>query len=251
MITDINSQRPTDASARSHRRRLGVAGVSAMAVMAAMAVSLSGVASASTPTKTNCTFKTADGHYVTAVNSGGLTGLSQPPFDVIHTDAVRVGTWETFTLVDSGDGTHYGIQAFDGHYLTAVGGGGTDRRRHPLRRHAVAGVGEVHRHEGSIGSRRPGRVFDRHHRRALPHRRRRWRTDHRHHPFRCDGGQRLGEVPHPLRKLSARRDIKRQVVAATGLASIDPGLACGPGLDGDLVGALVPVARDASSAPGR
>jgi hypothetical protein len=95
-----------------------------MAVMAAMAVSLSGVASASTPTKTNCTFKTVDGHYVTAVNSGGLTGLGQPPFDVIHTDAVRVGSWETFTLVDSGDGTHYGIQAFDGHYLTAVGGGG-------------------------------------------------------------------------------------------------------------------------------
>ena len=95
-----------------------------MAVMATMAVSLAGVASASTPTKTNCTFKTADGHYVTAVNSGGLTGLGQQPFDVIHTDAVRVGSWETFTLVDSGDGTHYGIQAFDGHYLTAVGGGG-------------------------------------------------------------------------------------------------------------------------------
>jgi hypothetical protein len=122
MITNINPQPPT--SARKHRRRLAVAGVSAMAVMAAMAVSLSGVASASTPTKSNCTFKTADGHYVTAVNSGGLTGLGQPPFDVIHTDAVRVGSWETFTLVDSGDGTHYGIQAFDGHYLTAVGGGG-------------------------------------------------------------------------------------------------------------------------------
>jgi hypothetical protein len=122
MFTNFNPQPPT--SGRKHRRRLAVAGVSAMAVMAAMAVSLSGVASASTPTKTNCTFKTADGHYVTAVNSGGLTGLGQPPFDVIHTDAVRVGSWETFTLVDSGDGTHYGIQAFDGHYLTAVGGGG-------------------------------------------------------------------------------------------------------------------------------
>ena len=122
MFTNINPKPPT--SARKHRRRLAVAGVSAITVMAAMAVSLSGVASASTPTKTNCTFKTADGHYVTAVNSGGLTGLGQPPFDVIHTDAVRVGSWETFTLVDSGDGTHYGIQAFDGHYLTAVGGGG-------------------------------------------------------------------------------------------------------------------------------
>jgi hypothetical protein len=131
MIANINPQSPTDSvpsasapkptSARKHRRLLAVAGVSAMAVMA---VSLSGVASAATPTKTNCTFKTTNGHYVTAVNSGGLTGLGQPSFDVIHTDAVRVGTWETFALVDAGDGTHYGIRAFDGHYLTAVGGGG-------------------------------------------------------------------------------------------------------------------------------
>ena len=73
--------------------------------MAALAVSLSGVASAATPTKTNRTFKTADGHYLTAVNSGGLTGLGQQPFDVMHTDAVRAGSWETFTLVDAGDGT--------------------------------------------------------------------------------------------------------------------------------------------------
>ncbi|MHA3019774.1 fascin domain-containing protein [Mycobacterium sp. BMJ-28] len=132
MTTDINPQPSTDSvpsaaeptSVRKHRRRLAVAGVSAMAAMAALSVSLSGVASAAPTTKTNCTFKTADGHYVTAVNSGGLTGLGQPSFDVMHTDAVRVGSWETFTLVDSGDGTHYGIQAFDGHYLTAVGGGG-------------------------------------------------------------------------------------------------------------------------------
>ncbi|WP_418002707.1 fascin domain-containing protein [Mycobacterium sp. PDNC021] len=122
MIADINPQpAPKPTSARKHRRLLAAAGVSAMAVMA---VSLSGVASAATPTKTNCTFKTANGHYVTAVNSGGLTGLGQPSFDVMHTDAVRVGTWETFALVDAGDGTHYGIRAFDGHYLTAVGGGG-------------------------------------------------------------------------------------------------------------------------------
>lgn len=122
MIADINPQSaPKPTSARKRRRLLAAAGVSAMAVMA---VSLSGVASAATPTKTNCTLKTTNGHYVTAVNSGGLTGLGQPSFDVIHTDAVRVGTWETFALVDAGDGTHYGIRAFDGHYLTAVGGGG-------------------------------------------------------------------------------------------------------------------------------
>ena len=128
MIANSNPQSPTDAvspavpmSARKHRLRLAVAGASALA---AVAVSLAGMASAATPTKTNCTFKTTNGHYVTAVNSGGLTGLGQPSFDVIHTDAVRAGSWETFTLVDAGDGTHYGIRAFDGHYLTAVGGGG-------------------------------------------------------------------------------------------------------------------------------
>lgn len=94
MIVNPNpNPAPVPTTGRKHRRLLAVAGVSAMA---AVAVSLSGVASAATPTKTNCTFKTTNGHYVTAVNSGGLTGLGQPSFDVIHTDAVRVGTWETF-----------------------------------------------------------------------------------------------------------------------------------------------------------
>jgi hypothetical protein len=68
-----------------------------------------------------CTFQTSNGHYLTAVGGGGRTT------DVLHTDATRVGSWERFTLVDSGDGApniHYGVLTTNGHYLTAVGGGG-------------------------------------------------------------------------------------------------------------------------------
>ena len=52
MVADIDPQpsAPKPTSMRKHRRLLAAVGVSAMAVMA---VSLSGVASAATPTKTN------------------------------------------------------------------------------------------------------------------------------------------------------------------------------------------------------
>ncbi|WP_338246887.1 fascin domain-containing protein [Dictyobacter halimunensis] len=68
-----------------------------------------------------CVFLTSNGHYLTAVGAGGRTT------DVIHSDATRIGSWEKFTLIDSGDGSpniHYGLQTFHGFYLTAVGGGG-------------------------------------------------------------------------------------------------------------------------------
>jgi hypothetical protein len=68
-----------------------------------------------------CAIQSFDGHYLTAVGGGGRTT------DVIHTDATRIGAWEKFTLVDSGDGAsniHYGVRTVNGHYLTAVGGGG-------------------------------------------------------------------------------------------------------------------------------
>ncbi|WP_413587565.1 fascin domain-containing protein [Bdellovibrio sp. HCB274] len=68
-----------------------------------------------------CAIKTYTGHYVTAVGGGGrLT-------DVIHTNAIRVGSWERFTFVDSCDGgsvISYGLRTVKGYYLTAVGGGG-------------------------------------------------------------------------------------------------------------------------------
>lgn len=68
-----------------------------------------------------CTFRTVNGHYLTAVGGGGRVT------DVIHSDATRLGTWERFTLVDSDAGTpliQYGIRTMNGHYLTAVSGGG-------------------------------------------------------------------------------------------------------------------------------
>jgi hypothetical protein len=67
-----------------------------------------------------CVIQTYYGRYLTAVGGGGRTT------DVLHTDATRVGSWEKFTLVDSGDGSpiHYGFRTVNGYYLTAVGGGG-------------------------------------------------------------------------------------------------------------------------------
>ncbi len=69
----------------------------------------------------SCTIQSYTGNYLTAVGRGGRTT------DVLHTDAVRIGSWERFKLIDSGDGSspiRYGIQTDSGHYLTAVGGGG-------------------------------------------------------------------------------------------------------------------------------
>jgi hypothetical protein len=104
------------------------AGVAAAAIGIA-ALSTPGVASASTSTvgpqavngPQTCAIQTVDGHYLTAVGAGGRTT------DVIHTDATRIGSWEKFTLIDSGDGSsniHYGLRTTSGYYLTAVGGGG-------------------------------------------------------------------------------------------------------------------------------
>jgi hypothetical protein len=87
-------------------------------------LSLAGVPSASAGPNGpvyGCVFQTYNGHYLTAVGGGGRNT------DVIHTDATRIGSWEKFTLIDSGDGSsniHYGFLTTNGHYLTAVGGGG-------------------------------------------------------------------------------------------------------------------------------
>jgi len=100
------------------RIRTAAAGIAATAAMIAM---MPAGASATNGPVTGCAFQTYNGHYVTAVGGGGRTT------DVIHTDAVRIGAWEKFTLIDSGDGSspiHYGFLTSNGHYLTAVGGGG-------------------------------------------------------------------------------------------------------------------------------
>jgi hypothetical protein len=111
------------------KTKLGRAAGIAVAAMGMATLGLAGAASASTaqpagnPTvgPQTCTIQTVNGHYLTAVGGGGRTT------DVIHTDATRVGAWEKFTLIDSGDGSpviHYGLRTSAGYYLTAVGGGG-------------------------------------------------------------------------------------------------------------------------------
>jgi hypothetical protein len=66
-----------------------------------------------------CAIQTVNGHYLTAVDSGGRTS------DVIHTDATQIQAWEKFTLVPVPGNPYYiALKALDGHYLTAVGGGG-------------------------------------------------------------------------------------------------------------------------------
>ena len=42
---------------------------------------------------------------------------------MVHTDAVYLQAWEKFSLSPQGKG-YYAIKTANGHYLTAVGGGG-------------------------------------------------------------------------------------------------------------------------------
>jgi hypothetical protein len=68
--------------------------------------------------------KTADGHYLTVVNGGGLGGPNTGPYAVaIHTDAVQAGPWETFR-VEGVDATHFALKTVNGCYVTAINGGG-------------------------------------------------------------------------------------------------------------------------------
>jgi hypothetical protein len=46
------------------------------------------------------TIRTVNGHYVTAVNGGGVGGPKTVP---IHTDATEIGPCETFVLDDFGE----------------------------------------------------------------------------------------------------------------------------------------------------
>ena len=64
----------------------------------------------------SCGIQTINGNFLTAVGGGGRIT------DVVHTDARSIGSWEKFTLVQSGNTV--GLQTANGRYLTAVGGGG-------------------------------------------------------------------------------------------------------------------------------
>ncbi|MEV0999921.1 PASTA domain-containing protein [Nonomuraea sp. NPDC050202] len=103
------------------RRVFGViAGTALAAAVVAGLPQPASAAAAALPfaTPTTCTFKTFNtGNFLTAVGGGGRTT------DVIHSDATVARSWERFTLVDAGDGVHFGIKTRTGHFLTAVGGG--------------------------------------------------------------------------------------------------------------------------------
>jgi hypothetical protein len=99
------------------KNQVRAASAGIVAAVAFGAMSLAVLASASTATAappiTGCAFQTYTGNYLSAVDGGGR---------VTDTDAVRIGTWEKFTLVDTGDG-HYGIRTYRGYYLTAQDSG--------------------------------------------------------------------------------------------------------------------------------
>src|SRR5215475_1308337 len=105
------------------KKTLGRAAGVAVAAATIAGVGMTGTASASTAKPAasvvarGCVLQTVNGHYVTAVGGGGRVT------DVIHTDAVRIGSWEKFSVVYSHDG-FYSFDTVNGHYLTAVGGGG-------------------------------------------------------------------------------------------------------------------------------
>jgi hypothetical protein len=71
----------------------------------------------------NFGLKTANGNYVTAVNGGGIGGPNDASSPV-HTDATAVGPWEQLTINYDPLTQLATIQTEDGHYLTAVNGGG-------------------------------------------------------------------------------------------------------------------------------
>jgi len=112
------------------KHALGRVTAIAAAATGLAALGLTGVASASTgqaavPAGAGgtsvCFIHSFDGHYLSAIDGGGRVT------DVIETNRTRGSTWETFTLVPSGDGAfpiHYGIRTSNGNWLTAVGGGG-------------------------------------------------------------------------------------------------------------------------------
>jgi hypothetical protein len=67
--------------------------------------------------------QTVTGNFLTAVDGGGRIS------DTIHTNATQINTWEMFRLIPSGVSQQPGmwwsaIATYNGHYVTAVGGGG-------------------------------------------------------------------------------------------------------------------------------
>jgi hypothetical protein len=70
--------------------------------------------------------RTQNGHLLTAVNGGGLGDPHSAPHGVaLSTGATTAGPFETFTLIRVNKvGNTFALKTHDGHFLTAVNGGG-------------------------------------------------------------------------------------------------------------------------------
>jgi hypothetical protein len=68
--------------------------------------------------------QTQNGYFLSAVQGGGVGGPdSGKGLTALHTDASKASSWEFFTLVVL-DATHFALKTADGHFVTAVNGGG-------------------------------------------------------------------------------------------------------------------------------
>jgi hypothetical protein len=68
--------------------------------------------------------QTQNGYFLAAMQNGGIGGPdSGNGATALHTDATQASTWESFTLVIIDD-THFALKTANGHYVTAVNGGG-------------------------------------------------------------------------------------------------------------------------------
>jgi hypothetical protein len=85
------------------------------------------------------TIQTSNGNFVTAVGGG------QRRTDVLHTDAMRASTWESFYVSKCGDlgsGFSYGIRSNgSGSFLSAAGGGGQTHGAITANSGALTGLG--------------------------------------------------------------------------------------------------------------
>jgi hypothetical protein len=70
--------------------------------------------------------RTVNGHFLTAVNGGGLGGPDAGPGSVaLHSDAVNGGPWETFRVIWLDPyRRQFALRTINGRYVTAVNGGG-------------------------------------------------------------------------------------------------------------------------------
>ena len=100
-------------------------------------------------TYTQFALQTSDGHYVTAVNGGGVGGPNDNSAP-IHTDAKTAGIWETLTF-NFLPNNKLTIKVPNGQFLAAVNGGGmTGPAASPIRTDATRRVGDLR--VGQVGS---------------------------------------------------------------------------------------------------